>query len=297
MNLMKMRFGKRVWLQEVSTTTYTSFCNLIMAVPVEFVNTSAATIAAQKKKDAANKKRCECEKRKRDKRKAAAQAAKVKTKTLFDDDSDDSIGDNGAKRQKQEVVKQKVPVYIHIHVQSLAPAAHQASSLRSKGKVDTAPIVIRGPFFFQLDQSYNDFNGIIMKELLCKLQLLSTAYVTWKYKKPANDPKKPLSSAIGYEAMVMSLKERKSNHVIVVSMPPPKADDAVSCCESIDVSVIHLFGQTWDTGDGDYVAKPYDHYEEVALVSQPDLSVKAQIVRILCILTSLLLNPHPVIRL
>lgn len=66
---------------------------------------------------------------------------------------------------------------------------------------------------------------------------------------------------------------------------------------SIDVSVTHLFGQTWDTGDGDYVAKPYDHYEEVASVSQPDLSVKAQIVRIPCILTSLPLNPHPVIRL
>jgi len=200
-----------------------------MAVPVEFVNTSAATIAAQKKKDATNKKRREREKRKRDEKKAAAQAAKVKTKSLFDDDSDDSIGDNGAKRQKQEVVEQKVTVYIH--VQSLAPAARQAPSSRSKGKVDTAPIVIRGPCFFQLDQSYNDFNGIIMKELPRKLQLLPTAHVTWKYEKPANNPKKPLSSAIGYEAMVMSLKERKSNHVIVVSMPPPKADDAVSCCE------------------------------------------------------------------
>ena len=78
----------------------------------------------------------------------------------------------------------------------------------------------------------------------------------------------------------MSLKEQKSNYVIVVSMPPPKADDTVSCYEPIDMLVTHLFTQTWDTGDGDYVAKPYDHYEEVASVSQPDLSAKAQIVRI-----------------
>jgi len=40
---MNLRFGKRVWLQEVSTTTYTSFCNLIMAVPVEFINKSSNT--------------------------------------------------------------------------------------------------------------------------------------------------------------------------------------------------------------------------------------------------------------
>lgn len=44
----------------------------------------------------------------------------------------------------------------------------------------------------------------------------------------------------------------------------------------------HPFKQTWDTGDGDYVAKPYDHYEEVASFDLPDLSAKAQIVCILC---------------
>jgi len=52
--------------------------------------------------------------------------------------------------------------------------------------------------------------------------------VTWKYEKPANDPKKPLSNNAGYEAMVISLAEWKANHVIVISMPPPKADDTVS---------------------------------------------------------------------
>jgi len=91
-----------------------------------------------------------------------------------------------------------------------------------------APVAIRDLCFFQLDQTYDDFKGIIAKKLPCKLRLLPTAQVTWKYEKPANDPKKPLLSNAGYEAMVISLTERKANHVIVVSMPPPKADDAVS---------------------------------------------------------------------
>ena len=38
----------------------------------------------------------------------------------------------------------------------------------------------------------------------------------------------------------------------------------------------HPFKQTWDTSDGDYVAKPYDHYEEVASFDLPDLLAKAQ---------------------
>lgn len=42
--------------------------------------------------------------------------------------------------------------------------------------------------------------------------------------------------------------------------------------------VVYIFKQTWDTGEGDYTEKPYDHVEEVASVSQPDLSAKAQII-------------------
>jgi len=198
-----------------------------------FINMSADTIAADEKKDAAKKKRREREKRKRDEKKAAAPAkrlstSKARSKPTQDNggDSDDSFNSNAAKKQKQDATEQKVTVYIH--VQSLAPPPRQVSNSRSKGKADPVPVAIRGPCFFQLDQTYDDFKGIIARELPCKLRLLPTAQVTWKYEKPANDPKKPLLNNAGYEAMVISLAERKSNHVIVISMPPPKADDTVS---------------------------------------------------------------------
>ena len=82
--------------------------------------------------------------------------------------------------------------------------------------------------FLPLDQSYIDFNAIIPKELLCKPKLLPTAQITWKYEKLANDLEKPLLNVAGYKAMLISLKEQKANHVIVISMPLPKANDAVS---------------------------------------------------------------------
>jgi hypothetical protein len=204
-----------------------------ICIEVTFINTNTDTVEA--KKEAAKKKRREREKRKRDEKKATAFAkrvlsrSKARSKSAQDngDDSDNSISGNAAKRQKQETVEQKVTVYIHVQFIAPQPSRH-ALTARSKGKIEAAAVAIRGPCFFQLDQTYDDFKRIIAKELPCKLRLLPTAQVTWKYEKPANDPKKPLSSNAGYEAMVISLTERKANHVIVVSMPPPKADDMVS---------------------------------------------------------------------
>ena len=95
--------------------------------------------------------------------------------------------------------------------------------------------------------------------------------------------------------MVISLTEQKANHVIVVSMPLPKADDVVSQSLSLyHCLVAHIFQQTWDTRDGDYVAKPYDHFEEVAPMAALDLSAKAQITSILIFVPS---SSHTVFRL
>jgi len=57
----------------------------------------------------------------------------------------------------------------------------------------------------------------------------------WRYEKPGNDPRKPLTSTEGYEAMTMSLSERKSGFVVYISIPPPKVDDVVSFCNNFDV--------------------------------------------------------------
>jgi len=60
------------------------------------------------------------------------------------------------------------------------------------------------------------------------LKLLPPDHVTGKYRKLANNSKKPLASSSGYEALILSPKERKANYVIMISMPPLKIDNAVS---------------------------------------------------------------------
>jgi hypothetical protein len=160
--------------------------------------------------------------------------SRTKRKLSEPSDSNDEL-DTGTsnvnkklKEDDREIqVEDKVTVYIHI--QSPSPPLPRQGSTRSKAKTDVAPVAIRGPCFFHLAQeTYDGFMRIIAKELPCKPKLLPTKDISWKYEKPANDPKKPLLNTAGFEAMLMSLKQRRGNRVIVVFMPPPKADDTVS---------------------------------------------------------------------
>ena len=72
--------------------------------------------------------------------------------------------------------------------------------------------------------------GLVAKAIPCKLKLLPVDQMQWHYEKPGNGPKKPLTTEEleDFEAMTMSLGERKSGFVVYISIPPPKADDNVS---------------------------------------------------------------------
>jgi hypothetical protein len=117
---------------------------------------------------------------------------------------------------------QKVTIYVEIH-----PPAPQQSS-RVGGKKSIRPIIKKGPAFFTLNDDFDEFKKIIAKTIPCKPKLLPVDKMEWRYEKPANDPKKPLVSAEGFEAMNISLLERKTGFVLYISIPPPKQDDAVS---------------------------------------------------------------------
>jgi hypothetical protein len=158
---------------------------------------------------------------------AQASKPKQKSKSVTDDgdDSDSSNTGKVMKKQKQELIDYKVTVYIH--VQSTSPPLHLAATLRNKAKPPPPPVSIKAPCFFDVQQSYNEFLAVLAKELPCKLKHLPSDLVSWKYKKPANDAKKPLTSLSGFEALVISLKEKKVGHVIIVFMPPPKVEDMV----------------------------------------------------------------------
>lgn len=165
---------------------------------------------AEQKRAEANRKRRERVKRKREEKAGAAgqssgEAEKV-TKKL---------------RTTEPDTAQKVTIYIEIH----PPAPQQPSRA---GKKPIRPIIKKGPAFFTLDDNFDEFKKIIAKTIPCKPKLLPIDKMEWRYEKPANDPKKPLVSAEGFEAMNISLLERKTGFVLYISIPPPKQDDAVS---------------------------------------------------------------------
>lgn len=212
---------------------------------------------AQQKRAEANRKRREREKRKREEKagQGSGEADKA-TKKLRTTDSDTA---------------QKVTIYVEIH-----PPAPQQSS--KSGKKSIRPIVKRGPAFFTLNDNFDEFKKIIAKTIPCKPKLLPIDKMEWRYEKPANDPKKPLVSAEGFEAMNISLLERKTGFVLYISIPPPKQDDAVSLVNSSCVASSLTSQKTWDTGEGDHVEKPYDYFEETWTAPDETLSAKAQIV-------------------
>ena len=209
---------------------------------IRFVNLDATALQERNKKAETNRKRREREQRKRDETKAArlgkeAQASKPKRKsksksvTNDDNDSDDSNTAKATKKQKQDLIDHKVTVYIH--VQSTAPPLRLAATSKNKGKPPPPAVSVKGPCFFRVQQSYDEFRAVLANELPCKLKHLPSDLVSWKYEKPANDAKKPLTTLSGYQALVMSLKEKRAGHVIIVSMPPPKVEDVVCHSHSL----------------------------------------------------------------
>jgi len=135
------------------------------------------------------------------------------------------------KKQKQDLIDHQVIVYIHM--QSTAPPPCPATTSKNKGKPPPPAVSVKGPCFFYIQQSYDEFQAVLTNELPCKLKHLPSNLVSWKYKKPANNAKKPLTTLSGYQALVMSLKEKRAGHVIIVSMPPPKVEDMVCHSHSL----------------------------------------------------------------
>jgi len=161
---------------------------------------------------------------------------KSKSKSVTDDDNDSDSLNTGKlmNKQKQELIDQKVTVYIHI--QSTSPPLRLAATLKNKAKPPLPPVSVKGPCFIHVQQSYNEFWAVLAKELPCKLKHLPSNLISWKYEKPAIDAKKPLASLSRFEALIISLKEKRAGYVIIVFMPPPKVEDVV--CHSLSLFML-----------------------------------------------------------
>ena len=96
---------------------------------------------------------------------------------------------------------------------------------RGASATPTAPfVVIKGPFFHTSDASFSKLQRSIAQHTPCNVDLLVLQSFTWKYDKPANATRVPLTSEMGYETLISSVKKKKGNFMVHVFMKPPSKD-------------------------------------------------------------------------
>ncbi|KAJ6601959.1 hypothetical protein DFH09DRAFT_1270807 [Mycena vulgaris] len=85
-----------------------------------------------------------------------------------------------------------------------------------------APAVAeRGPFFFPLNSTFQQFCTRLSAAVGCRSPALNLPFTRWKFVKHGNDNLKVLGTEDGYKALIISLKERKKDLTIEVRMHPP----------------------------------------------------------------------------
>jgi hypothetical protein len=99
------------------------------------------------------------------------------------------------------------------------------ASRRGASAVPAAPFVItKGPFFHTSDASFSKLQRSIAQHTPCNVDLLVVQSLTWKYDKPANATRVPLTSEMGYETLISSVKKKKGDFMVHVFMKPPSKD-------------------------------------------------------------------------
>ena len=96
---------------------------------------------------------------------------------------------------------------------------------RGASATPTAPFVVtKGPFFHTSDASFSKLQRSIAQHTPCNVDLLVLQSFTWKYDKPANATRVPLTSEMGYETLISSVKKKKGDFMVHVFMKPPSKD-------------------------------------------------------------------------
>ena len=172
---------------------------------------------AAAKRAKANKRQCKSRKRKK------AEKVKVKVKEMVKhsevDDSESEPDDEVELRGKKAKQAQKITAYIHIQTPGV--------QMKGQGKTAESKPIIKGLCFFSSDDNYEKFKEMLAKSIPCKLKLLPISQMHWCYEKLANDSKKPLSLAAGYEALKDLLLDCKKDLVLFIMIPLPAKDDKV----------------------------------------------------------------------
>lgn len=187
----------------------------------------------------------EYEKRERRNRMARERRAKkAAEKAAEDDESEIEDISSGSKRSRRgratQPKKRKVapsailtdeedeepPVKFPVcfFIEGPRPVAASAPR-RGPPAANAAPLVIaKGPFFHTSTASFSDLQRSIAKHTPCNVDLLVVSSLTWKYDKPANATRVPLTSEVGYETLISSVKKKKGDFMVHIFMKPPSKD-------------------------------------------------------------------------
>jgi hypothetical protein len=153
--------------------------------------------------------------------------AKARAKKAAEEDVDelDVIGSD----EEKEIEEHHVKVLMYVNVETPPPPP-----VRVAGRVTKLPgpkITVRGPFAFQSNISYADFLSIVAKGVGTRsANCIVRAEMQWRFDRPANAAKRPVTNEEGYEAMITTILTKSKDYAITVSIPPPTkhVDDVVS---------------------------------------------------------------------
>jgi hypothetical protein len=202
------------------------------------------------------------------KRKKAKPQSKGKRTSKYKLDVEALLASSGDEDPDCIPKKNKLEVTFYVYVE-LPPTGNQTKGSK---RMNASPKVIqKGPFFHTIDNDYATFLTKLADTLACKVKQIPTSKIVWKFEKPSNDKKKPLSSEAGYKAMGISLRDRKRDYVINIYLPRPIKDDMVRPSPINVQKLLQTMGsKAWDTDEGSVL----DIDEEAG-----PLSAKEKIVR------------------
>jgi len=147
----------------------------------------------------------------------------------------------GSDDNKNDIDEHTVEICMYVNVETAPPPA-----LRVGGRVIKAPavkITPRGPFTFESNTSYANFLAIIAKGVVAgSADCLVRAAMQWRFDRPQNAAKKPVTNEMGYKVMITTLLTRPKDYSITISMPPPTkhVNDVVSYYFNILLCCTHI---------------------------------------------------------
>lgn len=138
---------------------------------------------------------------------------KKKSREEFQDDSE-------AVEQDEEEDAIDILSYVTV----ILPVSAQPAVVRTrktKSQAAETTMAEHGPFKTKSTMTFNQYLDALADTLQCRKSHLPVPQLRWKLTKPQNDVEKPMTTDVGYEAMITAMKERRGGHMVRLVLPKP----------------------------------------------------------------------------